>query len=337
MFQKIIDFFKSLFGGGSSSTLSSTRNRPNVDKLPDTNPDLPEADVTIPQDGSEIRPDTAVVVVNETEPVILTEEETDAGFGDDVEASIDPTASTGTGTQPDDFDSAGGSSTSTTEPPTTSEAPATPTEVGAAQPKHKARYLWCLDNGHGKKTAGKRSPKLEDGRQLLEYEFNRDIVKRIIEALDEKGVKYFNVVPEVDTDNFLEGRVARANKKESDLPKLFVSVHANAAPALPGKWSNPSISGIETWFFHNNKRGRKLASVFQKYLIEKTGWKNRHVKSRPNKQFYVLRNTSMTAVLTENGFYNNKAECKELLKDEVRQKIADAHVEAIMEVEKKGL
>ena len=36
-----------------------------------------------------------------------------------------------------------------------------------------------LDNGHGNNTPGKRSPKWEDGTQLFEYEFNRDIVKRI--------------------------------------------------------------------------------------------------------------------------------------------------------------
>ena len=33
-----------------------------------------------------------------------------------------------------------------------------------------------LDNGHGCDTPGKRSPVWPDGRQLLEWEFNRDIV-----------------------------------------------------------------------------------------------------------------------------------------------------------------
>ena len=36
-----------------------------------------------------------------------------------------------------------------------------------------------LDNGHGENTPGKRSPKLEDGSQFFEWEFNRDIVNRI--------------------------------------------------------------------------------------------------------------------------------------------------------------
>ncbi|MEL7222259.1 MAG: N-acetylmuramoyl-L-alanine amidase, partial [Bacteroidota bacterium] len=145
------------------------------------------------------------------------------------------------------------------------------------------------------------------------------------------------VVPEVDIDNFLQGRVERANSKSSDLPKIFVSIHANAAPAQSSKhWAADSIKGIETWFFHGSKKGQKLASIFQRHLIDFTGFNNRHLKSQPNRQFYVLRKTRMPAVLTENGFYNNKREAQQLMRDDVRQKIADAHVAAILELEENG-
>jgi len=315
MFQKIIEFFKRLFGGGKTVTPptkpTTTAPKEETKKVEELE-DLGIPDPFDAQDGSEITPDTIVHVVNEEEPVIIDPTETEE------KTKVEPEVVT-------------------TPPETNPVVEETPTEVGTSQPQHTPRYLWCLDNGHGKKTAGKRSPKLPNGDQLLEYEFNRDIVKRIMESLDKKGVKYYNVVPEVDTDNFLDGRVNRANSKKSALPKLFVSVHSNAAPAPVGKWSSPSISGIETWFFHNSSRGRKVAAVFQKHLIAKTGWKNRHIKSRASKQFFVLRKTNMTAVLTENGFYNNKEECKLLLKDSVRQKIADAHVNAIMEIEEKGI
>lgn len=45
----------------------------------------------------------------------------------------------------------------------------------------------------------------------------------------------------------------------------------------------------------------------------------------------------MVSVLTENGFYNNKKEAAKLITDEVRQKIADAHVAAILEIEENGI
>lgn len=325
MFQKIIDFFRSLFG--------FSKTTPPTPKEEPFNPsDESSTDISLEeeaQDASEIKPDT-VVVTYEPEPVLdLPDPPAVPSEASSTTETPPSTESTSTDETP--------SSSETTDPeePTTEDNE--PTENTPEVKPHKARYLWCLDNGHGKKTAGKRSPKFADGSQFFEYEFNRDIVKRIIKALDQLGVQSFNVVPEVDTDNFLEGRVKRANSKKSDLPKLFVSVHANAAPARPGKWAADSISGIETWCYHGNKKGRKVASVFQKHLIAQTGWKNRFVKSQPTKQFYVLRKTNMTAILTENGFYNNKKECEELMKDSVRQKIADAHVDAIMEIEKNGI
>lgn len=308
MLSKLLDaiksLFSSLFGGGSS------QKKPDPKIVPPA-----EEEVLIPQDGSEITPDTVVVIANEMETVEIIPGEPDSGFDEDIFAGTDD------------------------DPPTAPEEPSTPEPEEETPSKPKGRYLWCLDNGHGQQTKGKRSPVFDDGTtQFLEYEFNRDIIRRITEQLDEHGISYFNVVPEIDIDDFLQGRVDRANEFETELPKLFVSVHSNAAPARSSRdWGADSISGIETWHYHNSKRGQKLASVFQRCLIEKTGFKNRHLKSRPDSQFYVLRKTKMTAVLTENGFYNNKKEALELMKDEVRQKIADAHVAAILEIEKNGL
>ena len=304
MLDKIIAFFKQLFSGFSKSKPAEKPKKITKDPpkdRPETNtPKTPIPEPDLPTDASEIKPDTAstVIVISEDEPVVLQP-------GDDpAEAKIIEEES-----KPDPVP----------EP---------------TKPKHKARYLWCLDNGHGKLTAGKRSPKFDNGSRFFEYEFNRDIVKRVIEKLDEKGVKHFNVVPEVDTDNFLQGRVERANEKQSDLPKIFLSIHANAFGN--SDWGTPK--GIETWHFHNSRTGQSLARVFQKHLISRTGWSNRKLKSYPGKkQFYVLRNTNMPAVLTENGFYTNKKECALLMKTEIRQKIAEAHIDAILEIEKNGI
>lgn len=201
------------------------------------------------------------------------------------------------------------------------------------QPKHAPRFCWCLDNGHGSLQAGKRSPVTADGRQLLEYEFNRDIVARIIKQLDVIGVRYFNVVPEVAVGSDLPLRTTRANDHDSDyLPKIFVSIHANAGPTGPGEWT--VANGVETWFRHADAKSQAMAEVFQRHLIEKTGLRNRYTKSREENEFYVLRHTNMPAILTENGFYNNWKELELLFTDDMRQRIADAHVAAILECEK---
>jgi len=217
------------------------------------------------------------------------------------------------------------------QPPLTSPVSTPPTKVT------KPRYMWCLDNGHGKKTPGKRSPLFDDKvTRLFEYQFNRDIVKRIQVSLKAKGVSCYITVPEINVDDFLAGRVERANNLRSKLPKIFVSVHANAAPAAnPESWAQ--ARGIETWYFHGSRSGQKLAAVFQKHLIAHTGFRDRKIKSKPENQFYVLSKTTMPAILTENGFFNHKAEALELMKPSVRQKIADAHVAAILEIERNGL
>ncbi len=295
--QSIVDFFSSLFGGGRSGGQPET---PDVPEVPDI-PEVAEApDVSLSDtedvDDSEEGPVAQDAADVYTEGGELILEESEAKVDTDERSS----------------------------------------EV--AETTGNQRYLWCLDNGHGNQTAGKRSPVLEDGRQLLEYRFNREIVRRIIEKLESLNVAYFNVVPEEDIGDFLAGRVNRANNKSSALPRIYVSIHANAAPTSPGKeWASDSIRGIETWYFSKSASGKRIAAIFQRHLIEFTGFKNRRLKTKKSgTEFFVLRKTTMPAILTENGFYNNRLEVVELLKDEVQQQIADAHVAAILEIEANG-
>lgn len=201
------------------------------------------------------------------------------------------------------------------------------------------KYLWILDNGHGKLQKGKRGPKFDDGTQFEEWEFNRDIVRRIMVGLEKAGGVFFNLVPEVDVNSFLRNRVHRANTLETNgLQPIYVSIHANALGM--GEWRNGS-KGLECWYHPESKEGSQLAGVFQNYLMEELpSWKDRGIKCHQKDSkniFYVLRNTNMPAVLTENGFYTDEEECRELMKDEIRQKIADAHVKAMVYIENNQL
>ena len=213
----------------------------------------------------------------------------------------------------------------------------TPEPVRISNP----RFFWLLDNGHGRLQKGKRSPLFEDGSQLEEWEFNRDIVRRIIPQLEEAGVQFMNVVPEDEVGSFLRERVQRANAASSPVfgtnNRIFVSIHANALGM--GQWMN-GAKGLEVWHYPGNLTGKKLASAFQRALMaELPTWKDRGIKSHSigsSRIFYVLRNTAMPAVLTENGFYTDKDETTLLMKPEIRQKIANAHVKAILKIEQEG-
>lgn len=318
MLKKFLDtisnFFSSLFGQRSEKPTPPPS--PQFDKAPD-----------LIEDSSDVPVDTVVTVVEIDIPGPFADPDKEGAFEDpDPEIVIvDPPVVVVVDPVPP----------SPTEPPKPSEPPVEP-----PAPAQKGRYLWCLDNGHGKLQAGKRSPLFDDGEtRFLEYEFNRDIVERIMKALDKKGVKYFDVVPDYLTvGSFLSERVERANKKQSDLPKIYVSVHANAGPAPDAEsWINDSIKGAETWYAHNSTKGKKIAAVFQKHIVAQTGMKNRNLKSTAEKSLYVLTKTSMPAILTENGFYNNKEEAAKLMRNDFRQKIADAHIAAILEIEKEGI
>lgn len=336
MFKRLADifstFFGSIFGGNKSS-------KPVADTRPPSSNDKPPGMI---EDSSDVPVDTITVIA--VMDVELPVADNDPGpFADpDKENAVDGNPATG----PTPGGGNDGSPTSDTDPDTGDSGSPTSDDTSVPStpptPTHKQRYLWCLDNGHGKLQAGKRSPIWEESdggkMQFFEYEFNRDVVERIIKQLKKNGVAYFDVVPDyLKVGSFLEERVDRANKERSDLPKLFVSVHANAGPAAEGKWVASSIKGVETWFAHNSTKGKKMAAIFQKHILAKTGLKDRSLKSTKEKNLYVLSKTIMPAVLTENGFYNNKEEVKELMKDSVRQKVADAHVNAIMEIEKNGL
>lgn len=311
-FEAIRAFFAAIFGGGSKDNEPS-HYRPTP---------IPPKTIVPPQDGAETQDDSDVVEIETTDEVILDPLVPDREFDPETK-------------EEDEIISQEDASENVSNDPEAGE------QNNPTSETHKPRYMWCLDNGHGSKTAGKRSPKFTlDGEeiQFLEYEFNRDIVARIMKALDEHGVQYYNVVPEVHVGNILSTRVDRANFLKSKLPKVYVSIHSNAGPAPTDKdWTNNNINGIETWFYHNSRRGQKVANAFQKHLIAETGLKDRGLKSRASGQFYVIRKTAMTAVLTENGFYNNQVEVQKLIDDKFRQKIADAHVKAILELEKNGI
>lgn len=197
-----------------------------------------------------------------------------------------------------------------------------------------------MDNGHGENTPGKRSPVLPDGKQFFEYEFTRDIVRRIIEGCNALNIRTHNLVPGL-LDTSLNQRVIDANRLSSDgLPKLYISVHSNAA-GNGSAWL--SASGIETFYYNQGTAGHRMAKIFQDKLVAATGWKNRGTKNRVRSKtgalvpLFVNKYTDMPAILTENGFYDNLEECQKLTQPEWRQKIADAHIEAMKQIDTNGL
>jgi N-acetylmuramoyl-L-alanine amidase len=172
----------------------------------------------------------------------------------------------------------------------------------------------CLDYGHGASTAGKRSP---DGT-LIEYEFNRDVGRKLKAILERHNVEVIESVSD-DTDLALSSRCAVANFHECD---YFVSIHANAHKE---EWTD--ASGWEIYIIAKGGQAEELAKRIHKYSKE-LGLKDRGIKVA---NFQVLRDTEMPAVLIEHGFYTNKEECEKLKTDRFRQKCAECDAKGILE------
>lgn len=91
----------------------------------------------------------------------------------------------------------------------------------------------------------------------------------------------------------LQARVNAANNWGAD---AFLSLHTNAS-------DNASAGGAEAYVYRTDSAAGTLAGQVLSSLVDATGQRNRGVFARPS--LYVLRKTSMPAVLLEMGFITN--------------------------------
>lgn len=201
-----------------------------------------------------------------------------------------------------------------------------------------SKFWILLDNGHGFDVKGKKSPKFEDGRQLFEYEFNRDVVKRISEQLKKLNINYKIVVPELN-DIPLTTRANRVNRYCSKFGKnncLLISVHANAA-GMGDKWMN--ARGWSVWTTKGKTKSDEYANIFYDEaekilplngmtLIKDTSDGDKDYESN----FTIIQKSWCPAILTENLFMDNKTDCEFLMSDKGRDIITQIHVNAIKKI-----
>ena len=183
-----------------------------------------------------------------------------------------------------------------------------------------------IDNGHGKDTAGKRSP---DGR-LLEYAYAREITARLEYCLKCKGYDAVRIVPE-ESDVPLSERVKRANRIYAGTEKkaILVSIHCNAAGA-DGKWHD--ARGWGAYVSLNASKNSKALACCLIDAAEGKGLKvRRYSTAKPywTQSLAICRDTDCPAVLTENLFQDNKDDVDYLLSEKGKQAIVNLHVEGI--------
>ena len=188
-----------------------------------------------------------------------------------------------------------------------------------------------IDNGHGLMTAGKRSP---DG-QFREAFYNREIAKRVVADLVDRGYDAELLVPE-DDDVSLEERVRRVNTACFLLGKanvILVSVHVNAA-GNGSKWMN--ATGWSVYTCKGRTASDKLAECLCESAIK--NFPGRRIRTDMSdgdmdweENFYILRKSLCPAVLTENFFFDCKTDLAYLQSVEGKRAVVTTHVEGIVE------
>ena len=186
-----------------------------------------------------------------------------------------------------------------------------------------------LDNGHGSDTPGKRSP---DG-SFLEYKFNREIARRIVLDLQDRGYDAELLVPE-ETDIPLKERVSRVNSHCATIGKgnvILVSIHVNAA-GNGSKWLNATGWSVYTskGRTKSDNRATCLAEAAIKNLSGRkirSDWSDGDIDFEES--FYLLNKTLCPACLTENGFMDSRESLAYISSRAGKEAIVQLHVEGI--------
>ena len=159
-----------------------------------------------------------------------------------------------------------------------------------------------IDAGHGGFDRGGIP-----GQRVSEKDMTLDVARRLKSVLTASG---YRVVMTRDSDVFvpLGTRCSIANSNRN---AIFVSVHFNSA-------TRGGASGIETYFYSRDSLA--LASAIHHYVVGGAPSPSRGVRRRG---YYVLRKTSIPAVLVECGFLTNPTEAGYAQNASYRQKLAE--------------
>jgi len=172
------------------------------------------------------------------------------------------------------------------------------TSVASAQTRYTTVVI---DAGHGGFDRG-GIPR----QRVLEKNMTLDVALKLKPILEKAG---YRVVMTRSTDVFvpLGTRVAIANSYPN---AIFVCIHFNSA-------TRTGANGIETYFY--STESAPLAASIHSAVLGGAPSQNRGIRRRG---YFVLRRTTIPAVLVECGFLTNPNEAQYALSNSYRQQLA---------------
>ncbi len=171
-----------------------------------------------------------------------------------------------------------------------------------------------IDPGHGGSDSGAIGP-----NGYMEKEATLAISQKLADILENSGATVV-MTRDSDTDVYgpnasdraeLQARVNVGNRAGTD---IFVSIHCNA-------FANPSANGTQTFYYGGSYEGQRLANDIQQEMIATNGLRDRGIATA---NFYVMKYSSMPAVLVETAFITNPDEEALLSDPQWQEQLAEA-------------
>ena len=175
----------------------------------------------------------------------------------------------------------------------------------------RGQTIVVIDPGHGG-----RDPGAVGIGGLQEKQINTTVSHRVRQRLQEAGLTVL-MTREGDQWVDLDARAQFANRARAD---VFVSIHANAI-----SMSRPEVNGLETYYLAS---GERLARSIHNSVLRNTDMRDRGVRQA---RFYVLRHTSMPAVLVETGFVTGAEDAARFRNPAAVNQIADGIARGILD------
>lgn len=176
-----------------------------------------------------------------------------------------------------------------------------------------------IDPGHGGSDSGAIGP-----GKTQEKTITLAIAQKVKALLERAGAKVLMTRqtdvdvygPNASATNELQARANMGNNNKAD---VFVSLHIDA-------FTTPTVGGITTHYYEKTGYDAMLARNIQDQLDDIDNFSDRGTKASG---FYVIKRTTMPAVLVELGFISNPDEEKMLNTPQTQQQLGQSIVQGL--------
>jgi N-acetylmuramoyl-L-alanine amidase len=157
--------------------------------------------------------------------------------------------------------------------------------------------------------------------------FNRAVVQYIEQYLNDWGYTTMKVYDEI-IDTPLSKRVTKANFAAKNYKaSLYLSIHGNAAENKSARgWEVFTSPGQTKSDIYAELLFKEVKQSFPNWIFRADLTDGDHDKEE---RFYVLTQTDMPAVLSENGFFTNYHDAKLMFDADFQKKLALCHARAV--------